>query len=423
VDSALADCAAGTERSGIAIMLAPRPDTLRRILTLAALLLPLAVGSTAVAQYEGRPVAQPYFDFPNWARWSNCRPHPLVWQFDPFVPYAQGDCQACLDGSEQGCPPPSNSCVSDFVAHRPNGIYAIADFAPMTYDPNHNVDIARFGATGDPALTTGDIGYEFDAGAKMTLGYVYSPCVRIEGTWFGTYSWDDDFALRNLDGNGGLGTIGDLNTILSDFTDIPGLAGNDLVSLGMYSAFNSQEINIRYWVDVPPGPFDFSLTLGARHVTARESLVLFAESSTPSTTNLAVNTNNDLWGGQIGFQVAWLQSSHVWLDFDAKAAMFNNSASQSTVYSNDNNGVITNAVQTRDQQRTAWMGDLALTYNIQFHPGLVLRLGYQAVFLNGIALAPDNIVNANDTVNGPARLVDNGEVVYHGPVIGLMWNR
>jgi hypothetical protein len=423
VDSALADCAAGIERSGIAIMLASRPDTLRRILTLAAFLLPLAVGSNAVAQYEGRPVAQPYFDFPNWARWSNCRPHPLVWQFDPFVPYAQGDCQACLDGSEQACPPPSNSCASNFVAHRPNGIYAIADFAPMTYDPNHNVDIARFGATGDPALTTGDIGYEFDAGAKMTLGYVYSPCVRIEATWFGTYSWEDDFALRNLDGNGGLGTIGDLNTILSGFTDIPGLAGNDLVSLGMYSAFNSQEINIRYWVDVPPGPFDFSLTLGARHVTARESLVLFAESSTPSTTNLAVSTNNDLWGGQIGFQVAWLQSSHVWLDFDAKAAMFNNSASQATVYSNDNNGVITNGVQTRDQQRTSWMGDLALTYNIQFHPGLVLRLGYQAVFLNGIALAPDNIANANDIVNGPARLVDNGEVVYHGPVIGLMWNR
>lgn len=417
-------------------MLASRRESLRLILSLAALLLPLALGSTAVAQYEGRPVAQPYFDFPNWARWSNCRPHPLVWQFDPFVGYAQGDCQSCLDGSVQGCPPPSNSCVSDFVAHRPNGIYAIVDFAPMTYDPNHNVEIVRFGPTldpgpppaiiiGDPALTTGDIGWEFDSGAKMTLGYVYSPCVRIEGTWFGTYSWEDDTAIRNLDASL-LGGTGNLNSILSDFDNTLGIAGANFASLGMFSTFNSQELNVRYWVDVPPGPFDFSLTLGARHVTARESLALRTEGTIPAgivTNDLAVHTANDLWGGQIGFQVAWLQSAHVWLDFDAKAAMFNNSASQATAYTQDNNGAIVNGVQARDQQRTAWMGDLALTYNIQFQPGLVLRLGYQAVFLNGIALAPDNIVNANDIVNGPAQLVDNGEVVYHGPVVGLMWNR
>ncbi|WP_425618683.1 hypothetical protein NA78x_002393 [Anatilimnocola sp. NA78] len=408
-------------------MLANRPFALRLILGLAAIVLPLVASSTASAQYEGRPIAQPYFDFPNWARWSNCRPHPLVWQFDPFVGYAQGDCQTCIDGNQNACPPPSNSCVSDFVAHRPNGIYAIADFAPLTYDPNHNVEIARIGANGATALSTGDIGFEFDSGARTTIGYVYSPCVRVEGTYFGTYSWSDSAAVRNQDINGQAG-VGNLTTILSNFADVAGLDGNNLVSLTQFSAFNSQEINIRYWLDVPPGPFDVSLTLGARHVSARESLIFRAESDPPTTAgdaDLSVITNNDMWGGQLGFQIAWLQSSHVWLEFDAKAAMFANNASQDTLYTTTTAGpVITNFPSSRDQQRTSWMGDIAAVYNIQFRPGLVLRLGYQAVFLNGIALSADNIQRDNVVLrNGPAQLDDRGEVVYHGPIIGLMWNR
>ena len=43
-------------------------------------------------------------------------------------------------------------------------------------------------------------------------------------------------------------------TILSDFADTPGLAGNNFVSLGQFATFNSQEVNLRYWIDVPPGP-------------------------------------------------------------------------------------------------------------------------------------------------------------------------
>jgi len=412
-------------------MLASRPFALRLILGLAAIVLPLVVSSAAFAQYEGRPVAQPYFDFPNWARWSNCRPHPLVWQFDPFVPYAQGDCQTCIDGNQNACPPPSNSCVSDFVAHRPNGIYAIADFAPLTYDPNHNVEIARIDAAGATALSTGDIGFEFDAGVRTTIGYVYSPCVRIEGTYFGTYSWDDTAAAFNLAGNS-QGGNGNLTTILSNFADTPGLAANDLVTLGIGSAFNSQEINVRYWIDVPPGPFDVSLTLGARHVSARENLAFTSRAATGNVpaadfdNALTVATENDLWGGQIGFQVAWLQSSHVWLEFDAKAAMLHNNASQNSLYTVTDNVAATDTqfATARAQERTAWLGDIAAVYNIQFRPGLVLRLGYQAVFLNGIALSADNIQRDNTLLRtGPAQLDDSGEVVYHGPIVGLMWNR
>jgi hypothetical protein len=413
-------------------MLASRTRVLQFILGLAAIALPLVVSSTASAQLEGRPVAQPYFDFPNWARWANCRPHPLMWQFDPFVPYAQGDCLQCLNsgGGENptmACPPPSNSCVENFVAHRPNGVYAIADFAPLTYDPNHNVEIARIGPLGATALTTGDLQSEFNAGMRTTVGYVLTPCLRVEGGYFGTYSWEDATAVHNLVPNS-QGGLGNLNTILSNFANAAGLSGNDLVTLGQLSAFNSQEVNVRYWIDMPPGPFDFSITLGARHVSAKENLNFTSQAGAGNIPGSAVDnaltvfTQNDLWGGQLGFQVAWLQSAHVWLEFDVKGAMFHNNARMDSNYARSD--VVAPFLTFREQERTAWMGDITAAYNIQFTPGLVLRLGYQAVFLNGIALSADNIQSDNVLLqNGPAQLDDRGEVVYHGPIIGLMWNR
>jgi len=410
-------------------MLASRRQVLRIVFGVATIVLPLVLNSVASAQLEGRPIAQPYFDFPTWARWANCRPHPLMWQFDPFVPYAQTEQAACTSGDCGACPPPGNSCVEAFVAHRPNGIYAIADFAPLTYDINHSVVVARLGppAMGVPGpvvLGTGDLQTEFDAGAKMTIGYVYSPCVRIEGTYFGTYSWQDAAAERDLTPAGG--GLGNITTILSDFAATPGLAFANFVSLGQFSAFNSVEANIRYWLDVPPGPFDVSLTLGLRHVTARETLAFRSESAAPNEAinDLAIRTDNDLWGGQLGFQIAWLQSAHTWLEFDAKGCMFHNDASQTTLYTQTIGGVPTAFPTAAAEQRTAWMGDLSAAYNIQFHPGLVLRLGYQALFLNGVALTADNIERDNNLLRlGPGQLDDRGEVVYHGPFVGLMWNR
>ncbi|WP_254507458.1 hypothetical protein [Anatilimnocola floriformis] len=403
-------------------MLASRKNVLRFLFGLAALALPLLLNSVASAQLEGRPIAQPYFDFPNWARWSNCRPHPLAWQFDPFVPYAQGE-DPCADCDS--CAPGNNSCVSAFVAHRPNGVYAIADFAPLTYDINHSTEIARLGTGGATLLNAGDFGNQFDAGSKLTIGYVYSPCVRIEGTYFGTYSFQNTDAVRDQTLNLG-GGLGNITNILSNFADTPGLARNNFVSLGQFSAFNSAEANIRYWLDMPPGPFDVSLTFGARHVITREQLALHTESGAPLVANndLAVRANNDMWGGQLGFQVSWLQSAHTWLEFDAKGAMFSNDASQNSLYTQTVGGVPTPFNTNAAGQRTAWMGDLSAAYNIQFHPGLVLRLGYQAVFINGVALAADNIQSDNNQLRlGPGQLVDNGEVVYHGPFVGLMWNR
>ena len=71
--------------------------------------------------------------------------------------------------------------------------------------------------------------------------------------------------------------------------------------------------------------------------------------------------------------------------------------------------------------RTALLGELSLCGTFQFRPNVAIRAGYQAIFVNGLALAPQNI--PTDTfalTNGVGQFRDDGEMVYHGPTLGLV---
>jgi hypothetical protein len=70
-----------------------------------------------------------------------------------------------------------------------------------------------------------------------------------------------------------------------------------------------------------------------------------------------------------------------------------------------------------------WLGDLSLVANFQMTPWLVARIGYQALFLTGVAVASDNIETNNILLtSGPIQLDDRSNMALHGPLIGLMGN-
>jgi hypothetical protein len=349
-----------------------------RRLGVLALLAILQVGILAVTsaaawgQLDGRPIAQPCFDFPNWARYSGCRPDPLPWGYDVFPDYGPIDGQC---GS-----PYSVACEVPFVAHRPSDWYAIAEFAPLTLDYHDDFDPAVLGLGAAPALDTGDLRPEFDAGGKFTVGRRIFDCYRLEGTYLGAYDWSD--------------TVIDADT------------GD---TFAFESELQSGEINLRYWAAMPPGPFDFSYSIGGRYIR-------IAEQFTFDPGALTVNTENDMWGVQVGLQAQCLKTTRWWLDVDLKGGMYNNAALVAT----DLGGV--GGFGERD--RTAWVGDLSMALNWQATPNIAFRIGYQGLFMSGLALAPQNAVaNADLIGTGGARLDDSGEVTYHGPTIGVVWIR
>ena len=232
----------------------------------------------------GRPVAQPYFDFPNWARYSNCRPAPLAWGYDPFPDY--GPCEeaaACV---------PSVACPGDFVAHRPSSWYGSVDFAPLTMDRLDGYPLAVIGTNGPVALSTEDLQTEFTAGGKYTLGRRIFDCYRIEGSYLGYHSFTDERLVVNNRANA-LGGIGNLSTYLSGFRDplTPGLDGANAVSAAVRSNFQSGELNVRYWGDMPPGPLDVSLLVGVRYIRLEDQFSFVSQATLPAPEELGWTCN------------------------------------------------------------------------------------------------------------------------------------
>lgn len=364
----------------------------------------------------GRPVAQPYFEFPTWARYSYCRPAPLAWGYDPFPNYGPDDCG--------GMGVPTINCPRNFVAHRPNLWYASADYAPLTLDFRKEVEFAELrpgNAVSTPALGTSSLNNEFDSGAKVTIGRRIFGCYRIEGTYWGSYEWDDSVATRSA--------AGQLESFLSgNFgnTLVPALDNNTFISVSNQTRMNNAEVNGLYWIDMPPGGLDVSLLAGFRYLRLDDRFA-YDSTSALAANSLDIHALNQMYCAQIGLSTDWLLHSRFWVNFSIKGAIALNdialtqNSSQTVAVTPPAQPTTTMANFARDQERTAWLGDLSLAGNFQMTPWLVARLGYQAIFIDGAAIAAQN-ANRNNALltGGPLQVKDNGGLQMHGPFIGLM---
>lgn len=386
---------------------APGLRSVRRLGMLALLAGVCLTPATAWGQtLYGRPVAQPFFDFPTWARFSDCRPDALPWGYDVFPEYGPIDCACDM--------PASVACPGDWVAHRPSTWYATAEFAPLTIDHLDGFDLVTTGVDGPVALRTDDLRPEFDAGGKFTVGRRIFDCYRIEGTFMGDYAWQDSVLVTSADT--------DLATFLTDFTAADGASA----ALSFESSFVSAEGNVRYWADMPPGPFDVSYLVGARYMRINDSYNFVTDAPAPVDIqgDALVATENEMIGVQIGIQGAWLLSTRWWFDFDLKGGMYNNRINLATSFIETDGGIDTETGAAISRDRTAWVGDLSMTANWQMTPSWTFRIGYQALFINGLALGSDNLVGNADLFGvNDARLDDSGELAFHGPTIGLTWMR
>ncbi|MCC7087252.1 MAG: hypothetical protein IT427_19795, partial [Pirellulales bacterium] len=165
------------------------------------------------------------------------------------------------------------------------------------------------------------------------------------------------------------------------------------------SEFHDAEINyLHRWGEL-------SLLSGFRFVRLAES---FCESGAFS--RFTRNTNNDLFGGQFGAR--WCRSYHNLVSWDVtgKAGVFGNSAQQSQsrrMPSGEIPPTWTDAV-------VAFVGDLNFSANYRLSPVWNIRCGYNLIWLDGIALAPDQPFMLT---NG--RVVADGNIFLHGANVGL----
>jgi hypothetical protein len=104
-----------------------------------------------------------------------------------------------------------------------------------------------------------------------------------------------------------------------------------------------------------------------------------------------------------------------------KGAIFSNRMRLNTDYHNVTAaGLATDFITGDEEIHTSFAEDLTVSLVYRWSAHCATRLGYQAVFVQDVALAPENL-NTDLTViqQGPAVVSHSGNIIYQGPIAGL----
>jgi hypothetical protein len=126
------------------------------------------------------------------------------------------------------------------------------------------------------------------------------------------------------------------------------------------------------------------------------------------------NTKNNLYGFQIGTDAILVDRGRLSINGLLKAGIFGNHAEQTSTL---NDGAFA-ATVTDTNAHTSYVGEVGLQCKYKVTEYLMLRAGYEAMWLGGIALAPGQI-DETDFVGGTTGINASGDLFFHGATAGL----
>ena len=133
-----------------------------------------------------------------------------------------------------------------------------------------------------------------------------------------------------------------------------------------------------------------------------------------------IDTNNHLHGFQIGADAQVFNlGRHFHIDAILRAGIFYNRADQNNVSPALGRLGFDSAVSDAESH-TAFLGEFGLRGEWLLSDCLSVRVGYQLIWIDGVALAPDQIIHTDLTPTSQASLDKNGDVLYYGTTIGLV---
>jgi len=270
--------------------------------------------------------------------------------------------------------------------------------------------------TETPVLGTNNLIFDFAGGGRAVVGRTLGDWYSVEASYMGLNSWDE------------FGAVADATEFI--VTADPVTGATILSYLGsLFSPFSG------FGDPVAVPEFDYntgvaSILVGGRFTTVEERFTYHSDSNVPAagtTVDVNTSTNNYMLGVQVGAMFEFQVEPAWWVDAEIKGVLFDNLADQTTNFVYNEPAVAApGTTVVRDYAHSDNVSsfglDVRLMFTCKISRCLSGRIGYQALWLDGVALASENVPrNWVSLVNGPVLLNNNpGRVVYHGPSIGLM---
>lgn len=242
-------------------------------------------------------------------------------------------------------------------------------------------------------LNTFDLDGGWRAGPRLTAikHGVLDTCWDLEAVYFGINGWS------------GTQVLADADNYLT--TPVIVIGGVTPLTATYSSSLQNGELNGRRaysdWV---------TWIVGFRAIQIDESLTAVAGGASHS-----VRTQNRLYGGQIGADFSLFEGPCWQVNAIAKAGIYGNSADQVTRTAGVGGAV---PFITFGDNQTCFVGEFGVNARRPLTERLTFMAGYNLLWVNGLALAPEQLATTN-IVTGAGALSSNGNLLYHGVNIGL----
>lgn len=269
---------------------------------------------------------------------------------------------------------------------------------------------------GATVLETNDLQFPVAAGVRTFYGQRSPEDGGWEVGYFGLYGQ----TATNTQG-----------TIPPNFVQLPGPLGGNLTEDGEFvtgkysSLLNSAEVNLfatdSDWIDDPAGWATVDWLAGFRYVGVEEDASLITDCCQMNGQYLVVpyraRTRNNMFGGQLGVRGrrAWDRWA---VEGWAKAALMGVAQEQIQDPIFDYTGFQQRPALSRSGGEVGFVGDLTMSAVYRITDVWGIRAGYSLLWLDGLALAPDQFDFATDAGAG-TQLVNSSGIFYHGANLGL----
>jgi hypothetical protein len=265
---------------------------------------------------------------------------------------------------------------------------------------------------GAEALNAADLHQGFSGGPRLDLIHHGDQDADLEVVYFQIDGWD---------GYRGIGPTPDDWLVMKapgGFVQTQDNKAEQFMAWGYTSRLYNAEVNARWehWRRV-------TLLAGFRWVNLTEGLLgtMPPERTVPFWNT---QTKNNLYGLQIGAEAKLLERGRFSIACIEKAGLFDNHAEETTTASIYR--ILFGESDATDH--LAFVGEIGVQCKYQITPRLSLRAGYEALWLQGVALAPGQIAQTVTHHGGhlpqeislqPLGVACGSGVLYHGATAGL----
>lgn len=279
---------------------------------------------------------------------------------------------------------------------------------PIIVDPN----------TGTTFLSTSDLDFDFDPGLRATVGMRLHGGRALEFSYFGL-----------LEGDASAVAVAPNPTVFLIFPD--NFVGNVFVDLDRAQVDYSSQLH-SFEANLPCccgccacecGEVccrSFTWFAGFRYLNLDEELNIAAQRIVAGGVEEGaynIRTSNHLYGAQLGARVRRTRSRLGW-EATGKAGVFCNDSEQEQSVTDFPNFPLRPTVSSSEGE-LAFVGEVNLSALYRLTDVWNVRAGYTAMWIEGLALAPDQLDFNFAAAQGGRRLDDGSGMLLHGANVGL----